>query len=305
MIPLTVLPPPRKKAGYEPHMPRDRLREVTDRIMAARTLSQAVRVILYEGQSAAGSWHDYMLRLSEGLGYLLDRRATATPLAVFSKRGNSKLPFRSFSALPGHTCPGAGECLNWCYSFKAWRYANVWSRHLQNTLLLKFRKRVIAAHFKRLPRDVIVRLYVDGDFDSEETLHFWFSLLRDRPDVRAYGYSKSWDIIWDYAQGHALPSNYRLNLSSGGKAQRVSREDMLALSITRGDFLTIPTGYHGEKGFARYDDPEYHRAVRVAATGQGLAKVFSCPGKCGECAGGRHACGSELFRGITIVNGTH
>ena len=42
------------------------------------------------------------------------------PYNVF-KVGNSKLPFLNFSTLPGSTCPGAGECLNYCYSFKSWR----------------------------------------------------------------------------------------------------------------------------------------------------------------------------------------
>src|SRR5262249_38268511 len=41
-------------------------------------------------------------------------------LPVFSK-GNAKLPFWAFSALPIVTCPGAGECARWCYSLTSWR----------------------------------------------------------------------------------------------------------------------------------------------------------------------------------------
>ena len=60
----------------------------------------------------------------------------------------------------------------------------------------------------------------------------------------------------------------------------------------------------GKVGFERYDDPAYHKAVREAGARLGL-KVFSCPGKCGECAGGNHACGSDKFKGVVIVNGVH
>lgn len=34
---------------------------------------------------------------------------------ALSRKG--KLPFATFSALPAVTRPGAGECLDWCYSF--------------------------------------------------------------------------------------------------------------------------------------------------------------------------------------------
>ena len=36
-------------------------------------------------------------------------------------RGNSKLPFWSFSSMAILDCPGRGECAAWCYSLKSWR----------------------------------------------------------------------------------------------------------------------------------------------------------------------------------------
>jgi hypothetical protein len=41
--------------------------------------------------------------------------------SIFALGGNSKLPFVSFSTLPGVTCPGAGDCIDFCYSYRAWR----------------------------------------------------------------------------------------------------------------------------------------------------------------------------------------
>jgi len=249
-----------------------------------------------------------MVKLAKGLAKIAVKRAGgktfSAPCSVFTY-GNSKLPFAGFSTLPGHTCPGAGECLEWCYSFKAWRHVGAWARQLSNTLLLKFRPDIVRQMFDGLEAEIILRLYVDGDFGSMADIDFWFSALKARPDIRAYGYSKSWDLLWSWGTKNVFPANYQLNLSSGGRPQQVSREAMHKLSIARGDFLTIPIEYHGVKGFARYDDPLYHRAVRDAATKMGLGKVFSCPGKCGECAAGEHACGSKRFSGVTIVNGTH
>ena len=54
--------------------------------------------------------------------------------SIFVK-GNQKLPFWAFSDLPAITCPGAGECLKWCYSFKAWRYPAAYFRQLQKKIM--------------------------------------------------------------------------------------------------------------------------------------------------------------------------
>ena len=51
-------------------------------------------------------------------------------------KGNGKLPFLSFSTLPAVTCPGAGDCLVYCYSYKAWRQPAAFFRQVQNTLLM-------------------------------------------------------------------------------------------------------------------------------------------------------------------------
>lgn len=308
-VPLTVVPA--KRDRHDPHMPRGRLKRLTARLMRAKTLRGAIGVLRQNLRFLTGHWHKYVRRLAEGLADIVSApNAFDTPLAVFYLKGNTKLPFASFSALPEYTCPGAGDCLEWCYSFTGWRYPGTWCRQVMNTLLLRHAPHVIAHHFGLLGEDIILRLYVDGDFDSDRTVAFWFDLLRSRPDVRAYGYSKSWDLLWEYAQAHPLPPNYRLNLSSGGREQRVSAEQMMNLSITRGHFVAVPVAYRspgkrGNVGFERYADPEYHRLVRLSASALGMPKVFSCPGKCGECAGGHHACGSDKFKGVVVAIGVH
>ena len=69
-----------------------------------------------------------------------------------------------------------------------------------------------------------------------------------------------------------------------------------------------------EKGYDRYSDPEYHRAVRDSARALGHLKVLSCSGKCGACVTYKgenaHACGAKredgeyVFAGVVAI-GNH
>ena len=66
-----------------------------------------------------GTWGFYANKFKS---LLLDDEYKTIPFSIFASGGNSKLPFVSFSTIPGATCPGAAKCLKECYSFKAWRY---------------------------------------------------------------------------------------------------------------------------------------------------------------------------------------
>lgn len=290
-----------------PLLTRDKAMTFAHAVLSSDSLRDAVATIrkLARRLPARSHWRKEMLRLAKCL------RVVKPRYQVFMLRGNVKLPFVSFSTLPIFTCPGYGACGKFCYSFRAWRRPEAYLRQLQNTLLLRFAPEVIAAAFAKIPENVDLRLYVDGDFDSLQTIGFWMGLLAERPDVRAYGYSKSWDLLMDYNRTvGAWPINYVLNLSSGGRAQTATAEDMERLPITRGHFVSVPIHYRpagvkGNIGFKRYADPNYHNAVRAAAEAQGLGKVFSCPGKCGECTARGHLCGSMRAHGVTIAIGVH
>lgn len=263
---------------------------------AARRMARRIR----GSARAVGTWKYFLIRFARAI------ETGSLPHEIFAEEGNVKLPFVAFSTLPVVTCPGAGACAGirergaapdlaeaFCYSLRAWRYPAAFLRQAQNTLLLRFNRRAIIDAFKALPEGITFRLYVDGDFDSESTALFWFNLLRQRPDVACYGYSKSWGII-ERLSAH-VPPNYALNLSSGGIDDDDAgfRERLRALPFVRGDFLALPVEGDFARGFARYEDPEYHRAVRAAAEAAGLGKVFSCPGTCGGCTGAGHACGAR------------
>ena len=119
--------------------------------------------------------------------------------SVFGMKGNSKLPdFVAFSSLPAVTCPGAGDCLAYCYSFRAWRFAHSFGRQASAAYLMRHNPAAIAVAFNALPANVTLRLYVDGDFSSAADVAFWMNNLRVRPDIKAYGYSKSFSELLAY-----------------------------------------------------------------------------------------------------------
>lgn len=159
--------------------------------------------------------------------WLADPVNNKPPYTIFAK-GNKKLPFWAFSTLPGVTCPGAGACLEnpedpskrgWCYSFSAWRNVTPYFRQLQNTILIRLKNHswIEADAKSKFKKGQVVRLYVDGDFDSLETLTYWMHFCERFPDNNFYGYSKSWMFFkqWHMKHGGMWPENYLLNLSSG------------------------------------------------------------------------------------------
>jgi hypothetical protein len=232
---------------------------------------------------------------------------------IFTK-GNQKLHFYACSAVPGNgLCPGAGECLEYCYSFKAWRFPAAYFRQLQNTILIQAQSKLIIDAWHELPQGKTIRLYVDGDFDSLATMKFWFRLVAARRDLTVYGYSKSWELFLNYAKaGHEFPENYTLNLSTGSIYDRIPamRTAMNALPITRGDFVAVRPITDIDKAPNRRTDPtkwaRWAAACKAAAVVAGYPQSFVCPGKCYDCLpNGEHACGSSKFQDIPIVIGIH
>ena len=238
-------------------------------------------------------------------------------LEVFASDGNNKLPFHAFSALPMITCPGLGDCLAFCYSFKAFRYPGAFMRQLVNTCRLmsvKGRQEITKA-FMSIPENETVRLYVDGDISTLSVLEYWFDLAKARQDLRIYGYSKSWEIFLDYqATGQDFPTNYILNLSGGSKYESPIfaniRQSIQQLPIVRGEFIAVTTDIHMPKGNTskeiRKSDNwlKYQQAVMDAARDLGYGKTYVCPGRCGDCSAKTHACGNPALN-IPIAIAVH
>tara|TARA_R110001592_G_scaffold275649_2_gene542741 strand:+ start:2247 stop:3083 length:837 start_codon:yes stop_codon:yes gene_type:complete len=221
------------------------------------------------------------------------------PFTIFTK-GNIKLPFYSFSVLPIVTCSGAGACAKFCYSLKAWRYPSAFFRQLQNTLLVITQSRYLVDAWYNLKHGVDVRLYVDGDFDSVETVDFWFSLCNKRKDLKVYGYSKSWNELLAYKG--TMPTNYKLNLSSGHNHNKRTENRVKKLSIVRGSFVAVPID---KAVVGQYKTKGYLESLKKSANEQGINKYFACTGKCDACTPKGHACGLDTFKDVPILIGIH
>lgn len=295
------------------------------RLVYPATAEAGSKTVTYE-QSA------YYRAVRDLLVWLEDPLNLTPPRQIFTE-GNGKLPYWCFSTLAGTTCPSAGACLTknpakpfsakgnrgWCYSFKAWRQIFPFFRCLQNTLLirLKDRKHIVADMRNKLRAGEPVRLYVDGDMDSLDTLEFWMRIVREFPQSSFYGYSKSWDIFlaWHEKHGGDWPKNYIMNLSSGTKFERAGGqqfadllERMQQLPVARGRFVAVKTRTEFPKDENNIAQKlQYNAEVTAAAIQTYGVKPFVCPNYCGNCLNGKHACGShsDALHGKLIAIGVH
>ena len=216
------------------------------------------------------------------------------PFNVF-KVGNKKLPFLTFSTLPVVNCPGALDCLVYCYSLKGWRYPAVFFGQLQNTLLMQESFHIIDIELKKIlntskfknQSKIDFRLYVDGDFKNIDDLQNWMNLLKRYPVINAYGYSKSlqfFDTLNNF--NFEFPKNYVLNLSNGGRFDML-KSKLRKLDFVRGNFTAI-------KGKVSEIRKQFNK------------KIFICPGDCGSCTSIGHACGNNtIFKNMEIVIPIH
>ena len=236
---------------------------------------------------------------------LADTFASKTPqLAIFALGGNSKLPFVSFSTIPGVTCPGAGDCIDFCYSYRAWRFPMAFARMIQNAYLMRFAPDQIAlalaAIAAKRPGGFDCRLYVDGDFANGGDVAFWMGLLHATPNARAYGYSKSFHALLGFDVVGVWPTNYQLNISGGHNATRAIVNAVKKLPITRGEFIAVSIGRKVKS--TDHGSPSVNAAIRAKFPG---VKVFPCPGACGSCTGAGHACGLPKMKNRVIAIAMH
>jgi hypothetical protein len=282
--------------------------EIVNRINELPAIRAQVSAVASE-QQKLGTWSYFAQKL---LDWIDGGMTGKLPFSVFVSDGNKKLPFYAFSSLAIADCPGKGKCQEYCYSLKAWRYPAAFFRQLQNSLLMRHNPQAIAAAWSQIPNGKTVRLFVDGDFPSVETLRFFMDLCKARPDLNVYGYSKSWaEFVSLDSAGYFWPSNYLVNKSNGSKWINTGIANAFSrLPIVRGEFdaVAVAKSFITSKAYQSKDNPgsgEYRKTVREKLKAI-YDRVFACPGNCGNCLpGGRHACGSKEFSGIAIGIGIH
>ena len=232
---------------------------------------------------------------------------------IFTK-GNSKLPFISFSNAPIVNCPGAGDCINLCYSLKSLRYPGVQTRFIQNTILLeKNYSWIVEQDFKRLVKTGKIkffRLYVDGDFKSKKEVIFWMDLLKKFPGVKAYGYTKSTSFFNDLNnENYNFPNNYKLNISSGSNNPKEALKLANSkLNIVRGNFINIDINSNSSSNNRTLTDKQLIKEKLGTNRDYKLKNgrsYFVCSGLCGTCTKKGHACGLDSFKNIDIIIPNH
>ena len=226
------------------------------------------------------------------------------PFKIFSQ-GNSKLSFLSFSTLPIATCPGADDCKIYCYSLKAFRYPGAFFRQCQNTILMEYNFNIISKELYKYNdlaikknTNIDFRLYVDGDYKTQNQLIMWMSLLKVCKNIKSYGYSKSKHFFLElYKQGFKYPDNYKLNLSNGSKFDFLDN-DLLKLDFVRGRFMSYKFDKKIKVNELTIDNKKEIR-------NNFKNKVFICPGLCDSCTNVGHACGSDKFNNMDIIIPVH
>ena len=268
-------------------------------------------------------WLHSAEKLSKYIWSLKRIKQTPPPFKLFQP-GNGKLPFLSWSTLPGFNCPGAGSCWvliknkfsGWCYSVKAWRYPAAYLRQLQNTVLeqtpagreiirQELKKELKRPKYSHL-KSIDLRLYVDGDFSSLELLRWWLDLAKEFKQLKIYGYSKSLHLFEELARsGYEWPTNYALNGSSGGRYENTGFHNAVKkLPIWRGNFEAVPVSDSTKKAW--YTGNLNRDQRQELRSGSDNKKVFICPVKCGDCTAYGHACGDlNKFKDMTIVIPLH
>ena len=235
------------------------------------------------------------------------------PFSVF-KSGNNKLKFMNYSTIPVVNCPGAGSCANdgFCYSLKSVMRPNASLSWLQNqilednyfNLIIREFKDHLNKHYKKHIKEglnIDFRLYNDGDFSSLNNMILWFNLLKEFPQVKAYGYTKSLHFVKELSlMGYEFPRNYKFNISSGSKYEYLKNDKTILNNPSyRGNFISFDL--NGFRVNTTKRTKEHNIELRKAFKN----KIFICPGVCNSCTSVGHACGSDKFNNIDIVIPIH
>jgi hypothetical protein len=119
------------------------------------------------------------------------------------------------------TCPNAGACAKGCYALAgAYRFSNVaqaFERRLTATQDDAFVDQMLADIDKQ--RAERIRIHDSGDFYNEEYLDRWLRIMRARPKVEFYAYTKMVSLFKKRAKD--LPKNFTVIFSFGGTEDRL------------------------------------------------------------------------------------
>ena len=135
------------------------------------------------------------------------------------KRGNAKLHrnIGLFNLPTVTTCPGAGECLKFCYAMKP---EKLYKGHVVSSRHDNFKASLDPAFATDMVREIrrlkvkVFRPHESGDLYNQSYVNKWVDIARQLSDVRFFLYTKSLHL--DLSVLSSLP-NVTLIKSYGGK----------------------------------------------------------------------------------------
>lgn len=123
------------------------------------------------------------------------------------------------------TCPGAGECVIWCYASKG-GYLMFEGPALNGarflTQLINFPEKVETEIIKtitnkRTKQKIYLRWHDAGDFFSKGYLQFAIDIAKKTPNVIHYAYTKNFKLV--RSMSNELPANFVFNFSTGSNVE--------------------------------------------------------------------------------------
>jgi hypothetical protein len=172
-------------------------------------------------------------------------------------RGNAKIDSSVgiFDLPVMTTCPGAGQCIRYCYAMKAewWGRGRPTLRNRIDNLKETYKTTFVADVVRRIKEDEIriFRPQESGDFYDQPYVDKWIEIADECPETTFYAYTKSLHLNLS-----RFPSNFTLIFSKGGKYDRKIRmarhnyarvDEINNNTIAKGEFVCPEVRSSGKK----------------------------------------------------------
>jgi hypothetical protein len=119
------------------------------------------------------------------------------------------------------TCPNAGACAKGCYALAgAYLFSNV-AQAFERRLAVTQSSEFVELMLKEIDLNKAerIRIHDSGDFYNEEYLDKWLSIIKARPRVQFYAYTKMVSLFKRRLKD--IPSNFKVIFSFGGTEDKL------------------------------------------------------------------------------------
>lgn len=152
------------------------------------------------------------------------------------------------------TCPNAGHCASGCYArsgtYRFKNVSNVYEQRLkltQDPIFVDILTAAVTAKYLTAlskNRKCIIRIHDSGDFYSKKYAEDWFKIIRNRPEVTFYAYTKMVQLFEDFKSQNEISPNLTMIYSYGGKQDsHIDTERHRHSKVFQSESSLIEAGY--------------------------------------------------------------